>query len=237
MSEHTDEILVEKMKDYFRKNRTMPGEKKVKDVINAQFTAMQQHKEFIQKEHLPDMPWKWNLHVQEKYQTDRDELTHRMSEIAVKDVKLHGDSRPHPVKKGIRPFDTLIAVRTPDIVEEGVHIHEFWCDISGTGKDQAYKFENNKEDDWEIGKYAGSIPSGFSSNHPGMDGMYGIITVADHSMGKFGNPNIMFSIDLMQESFEMAPELDHLPKQLRLDEDTDFAAAVQNIPTTNTLSL
>lgn len=66
MSEHTDEILVEKMKDYFRKNRTMPGEKKVKDVINAQFTAMQQHKEFIQKEHLPDMPWKWNLHVQEK---------------------------------------------------------------------------------------------------------------------------------------------------------------------------
>lgn len=70
----------------------MPGEKKVKDVINAQFTAMQQHKEFIQKEHLPDMPWKWNLHVQEKYQTDRDELTHRMSEIAVKDVKLHGDS-------------------------------------------------------------------------------------------------------------------------------------------------
>lgn len=64
----------------------MPGEKKVKDVINAQFTAMQQHKEFIQKEHLPDMPWKWNLHVQEKYQTDRDELTHRMSVFTIQRV-------------------------------------------------------------------------------------------------------------------------------------------------------
>lgn len=149
-----------------------------------------------------------------------------MSEIVVKDLELRRNSRPHSVAENSRPFETLIAVRTPDVVEKNVSVHTFLCDVSGTGKEQTYKFVNDAQDDFAIDTYAGLIPSGFSSNHPHMDGMHGVITAADYSMSRHGNSNILFSIDLMQEPFEQALELNQGNEGDTCD---DFLAAVQKI--------
>lgn len=229
LAAHTDEVLAEKTDEYFRKNRTMPGEKAVKDIVRAQYEAMQYHKEYS-----PKTSWEWNQHVPDEYQIDRDELAHRMSEIVVKDVELHGDSRPHSVAENSRSFETLIAARTPDVMEKNVHVHAFLCDVSGTGKEQTYRFVNDTQDDFAIDTYAGPVPSGFSSNHPHMDGMHGVITAVDYSMGRHGNPNILFSIDLMQEPLEQALELNRGNEGDACD---DFLAAVQKISNSDVLSL
>lgn len=226
MAGHTDEILAEKMNDYFRKNRTMPGEKEVKDIVKAQYEAMQYH-----KEQMLIIPWQWNQHVPDKYQTDRDDLAHRMSEIAVKDIVLSGNSRPHPVAKIIQPlpFDTFLMARRPEAIEKDAWIHEFTCDVSGKGKNQTYKFTDGKRGGKTV--YTGFIPSGFAVNHPNMNGMDGVITTADYSMGRYGNPNILFSIDLMQEPCLYAQEKERKPAELEWDDD--FTEAVQRLSNDN----
>ena len=194
----SDMMLAEKAADYFRKNRTMPGEKAARNTAAAQLEAMQRHREHTDGSWEPDRPWSWNEGVPEEFQADRDAFARQMAEIAVKDVSLKGSSRPRPLGKS-RPLDTLIAMRTPDSKEEGVHVHMFSCMVSGEGSGQGYRFENGTNDFWEHDAYCGQMPPGFVSNHPHMGGMECVVCISDYSMGRLGNLNVVLTVDLMQE--------------------------------------
>lgn len=225
MASHSDPVLTEKVSTYFDKNRTMPGEKAIKDIAKAQYKAMTEYRKGNRK-------WEWNQNVPAAYRIDKDDFMHQMSEIAVKDVELHGKSRPRPLIEGIADFEEFLAGRMPDTADETSHVHEFKCKVEGEGLGQELIFSPEakgfhfKNENY----YAASVPHGFASNHPHMTDMTGIITAVDKSKGRSkGSANLMFSIDLMQEQAssitkdQKPAELDH---DLNLNNDDDFEKAV-----------
>lgn len=224
----THENLAKKAAAYFDKNRTMPGEKNIKDVARAQYDAMMRYVS-LTSDNPERQRWVWNQNVPEKYVIDREDFTAKMAEIAVKDVELHGDSRPKGMVKGSRPFGYVVAVREPEAVESDCYVHEFACQVEGFGKDQTIAFT-----DPEYGSYKALVPSGFASNHPGMTGMKGILTAVDPSKGSFGDANLLFSIDLMQEEGEeLELFLESKPKEAELEHDEyaqdEFARAIESL--------
>lgn len=228
MNSLTYESLAKKAAAYFDENRTMPGEKTIKDVAKAQYDAMIRYVNLTSDNPKAER-WMWNQSVPEKYVMDHEEFISRMSEIAVKDVELHGDSRPKGITEGARPFGYVVADRKPEVIESDCHVHEFVCQVEGAGKDQVIVFT-----DPEYGSYKALVPSGFASNHPGMSGMEGVLTAVDPSRGNFGDANLLFSIDLMQEKGEgLNLSLESKPKELELEHDKhaqdDFAKAIEGI--------
>lgn len=222
--------LANKAADYFDHNRTMPGEKRIKDVAMAQREAMQTYYEMTVDNPQAE-PWRWNRNVPDKYVMDHHEFMSQMAEIAVKDVELHGDSQPQTMTGTTREFGHLLMLRKPESIQENCYMHEFKCQVNGQGKEQVLVFE-----DTEYGTYKANVPQGFASNHPHMTDMTGVLTAADYSKGKGGQANLLFSIDLMQgadgpfdQSKYLYAELEHDTPDLKIVDEDDFTKAVQSI--------
>lgn len=221
----TEAGLADMAAAYFDKNRTMPGEKRIKDIAMAQREAARQYRQ--ENKDDPFAPnWKWNQGVDEQYTIGRNEFISGMAKIGVKDVELRGDSYPRRLTEDALHFRTLLQYRLPDAKETHCNAHEFGCGISGEGRGQTILI-----DDGDQNRYKAAVPQGFAANHPQMTGMTGIVTAVDPSRGKGGDANLVFSIDLMQgESLSLELTRDWKEKATDTDDDLDFAQAVARLP-------
>ena len=193
----SDVELITAAHRYFKDNKTMQGEKQLKDVVKAQKTAMND---------MNASDWEWNQNVPEKYQMDRHEFVNSMGSIAIKSFELHEDGYPENSYeeevyfwKALNSYMAKGDPNDPRRQFEGTFIekerHMFSCEPF-TYPAIRFSVDNVLFDAW--------LPKGFYTNHPNIIGMNGVLCTA-----MYGSINLELIVDLMQgdNHFSMNEEL------------------------------
>ena len=171
----TPQELVNFTRNYFKVNKVMPGEKKVRNLaegINAELSEST------------------DLEVLEEYRLD---LAEKIGKVVVKEVKLRHVALVNETKKnkdveGIRPSELpLVLVDTvpTKVLNTVKNVYELDVTISD-GMVMAGD------------TILGELPKNFRSNYPKTHNMQGVVIATDHSNGKFANMSYSLVIDLGQ---------------------------------------
>lgn len=178
--EKLDDIqLVDAVITYFKTNRTLPGQKALKDFalgLKAEFngTAMTGLLSQVRKDLIEEFA---SLLVQE---------------VKLVNVRALNENKPNRDKAGTKASDLPMVLKDvqPIPVNNVKNTYEMGAYITGRG---VYN-----EDGLDTGDVFAILPKGFVKNHPGMDGFTGTVLASDHSNGKFANMSYRLLIDLGQ---------------------------------------
>lgn len=178
----SDRELVRVIVSYFNHNRTMPGEKEIKDNANDLLKAI-------------DM--KHGTRITAEY---RRELIERFSSLCVKEVKLKAVQAKNETKKneGVnmpKAGDLPMELKDSEFIPVNTmkDTYEMPAMIFGALDDAVCV-----NGDTLAGKVFGSLPKGFRKNHDMLSGLEGTVIATDYSNGKFKNMSYSLLIDLSQ---------------------------------------
>lgn len=182
LSKLSDVGLVGAILDYFEANKTMPGEKSLKD------TAQKFAAEFDDGSMTGIL-------------TDyRKEMIDEFASILVKEIHIKNVAALNETKKNkdtdeLKASDlpmSLVDTKPGKLVNTVKNVYEMEAFISA-GNTVAY--ENGTA---AANVSLADIPEGFKKNHPAIAGMKGTVVVTDHSNGNFSNMSYRMLIDLGQ---------------------------------------
>lgn len=177
--------LVDAVIAYFKNNRTLPGQKALKDFalgLKAEFngTAMTGLLSQVRKDLIEEFA---SLLVQE---------------VKLVNVRVLNENKPNRDKPGRKASDLSMVLTDvqPVPVNAVKNSYQMTAYITGRGV-----YDENGQD---TGDVFALLPGGFVKNHPGMDGFEGTVIASDHSNGKFANMSYRLLIDLGQAMEEAA---------------------------------
>lgn len=171
----TPQELVNFTRNYFKVNKTMPGEKKVRTLAEGIHAELSESTD---------------LKVLEEYRLD---LAKKIGNVVVKEVKLRHVALVNETKKNkdvnsVRPSElplTLVDTVPAKVLNTMKNVYELDVTISD-GMVMAGDV------------FLGELPKNFRSNYPKTHNMQGVVIATDHSNGKFANMSYSLVIDLGQ---------------------------------------
>lgn len=180
----SDVELITAAHRYFKDNKTMPGEKQLKDVVKVQKTAM---------DDMNASDWEWNQNVPEKYQMDRHEFVNSMGSIAIKSFELHEDSYPENMNNEDLYFGMVLRkfMARGNAKDPRRHFNGAFVKKKRRTEHESYPAFRFFIDGMQFDAW---LPKGFHANHPNISDMNGTLCTAE-----YGSINMEVVVDLMQE--------------------------------------
>lgn len=161
--------LVDTIAAYFKQNRTMPGEKRLKDYVTAYLA-----------DRTADLP--------------ADGFLTEFASVCVKDVRIEHVTVQNETKKA----KELSGPKVSDLPMVLSDIRPADGRVIDSYTMQVLIISDGNVCIADTMTPFGRLPKGFLKNHPAVEGMYGTVIATDFSNGKLANMKYRMVIDLAQ---------------------------------------
>lgn len=173
------EAVVSFTRNYFKENKTLPGEKKIRSA------AEQLAAELGQEADPKTLSY------------DHNEMAEIVADAVVKEIKLHhvttlNETKQNKDAEGVKPSElplTLVETMPTKVLNTMRNTYKLditICDGKAVVTDA------------EEPVILAEIPVNFRNNHTAIEGMRGTVLATDHSNGKFANMSYSLILDLGQ---------------------------------------
>lgn len=175
----SDKELAAAVVAYFGENKTMPGEKDLKDRATILSTELNEGK------------------ISGVTSEVRKDLIEEFTTVLVKETKITenvvlNENKKNKDAEGVKAGDLPMILRASEPIPNNTMKNTYELPVT-IGEDGSIT-ENATANETKLG----TLPKGFMKNHPNVCGMSGTVIATDYSNGKFANMSYSVVIDLGQ---------------------------------------